>query len=218
MSDLSALETAADLLSDVDSLLDHHPASKDHKPGMPTALGYGPLPRSGVALCYTAWEVYVEEALVETVEWLLENLEPQELPKAMREWVAKDRPDPWAFVGDSWRAESLRRVRAHIEGDEEGRYGFNAASVGNVIRLYTDILGFDPLSRVTWQNKTNAAVKNDVALLFTVRGEIVHKGATPGLLNLAGARAWVDFVRRLTEKFDACLVEFRSGLTSGGKK
>lgn len=99
MSDLTALKTAAKLLSDVDSLLDLHPASKDHKAGTSTALGYGPLLRSGVALCYTAWEVYVEEALVETVEWLLENLEPQELPKAMREWVAKDRPDPWLFVG-----------------------------------------------------------------------------------------------------------------------
>ncbi|MCB6401424.1 HEPN domain-containing protein [Schaalia odontolytica] len=218
MSDLTALKTAAELLSDVDSLLDLHPASKDHKSGTSTALGYGPLLRSGVALCYTAWEVYVEEALVETVEWLLENLEPQELPKAMREWVAKDRPDPWLFVGDSWRAESLRRVRAHIEGDDEGRYGFNAASVGKVIRLYTDILGFDPLSSVTWQNKTNAAVKNGVADLFAIRGEIVHKGATPGHLNLGGARGWVDFVRRLTEKFDACLVEFRTGLTSGGKK
>ena len=218
MSDLSALETAAKLLSDVDSLLDLHPASNDHKPGTSTALGYGPLLRSGVALCYTAWEVYVEEALIETVEWLLENLEPQELPKAMREWVAKDRPDPWLFVGDSWRAESLRRVQAHIEGDDEGRYGFNAARVGKVIRLYTDILGFDPLSSVTWQNKTNAAVKNGVADLFTIRGEIVHKGATPGYLNLGGARGWVDFVRRLTEKFNACLVEFRSGLTSGGKK
>lgn len=212
MSDLSALDAAAKLLSDADSLLDHHPASKEHKPGIRTAPEDGPLLRSGVALCYTAWEVYVEEALIETVEWILENLQPEELPQAMREWVAKGRPDPWAFVGDSWRAESLRRVRAHIEGDEEGRYGFNAASVGNVIRVYTEILGFDPLSRVTWQNKTNAAVKNGVADLFTIRGEIVHKGATPGDLNLGGARAWVDFVRRLTQKFDGYLVEFRINL------
>ena len=108
MSDSSALKAATNLLNDADSLLAHHPASKehkaskDHKPAMPTAREYGPLLRSGVALCYTAWEVYVEEALIETVEWLLENLQPEELPKAMREWVAKDRPDPWVFVGDSW--------------------------------------------------------------------------------------------------------------------
>ncbi len=111
MSDLSALGAAVNLLSDVDSLLENHPASKDPKSGKPAGSEYGPLLRSGTALCYTAWEVYVEEALIETVEWLLENRQPQELPKAMRDWVAKESSDPWAFVGDLWRSEVLRLVR-----------------------------------------------------------------------------------------------------------
>ena len=218
MSDLSALEAAANLLSDVDSLLENHPASKGPKPGKPAGPGYGPLLRSGTALCYTAWEVYVEEALIETVEWLLENLQPQELPQAMRDWVAKESSDPWAFVGDSWRSEVLRLVRNRVEGDAQGRRGFNTASVHNVKSLYREILGFDPLQGIRWQNKSNTAVRADIALLVQVRGEIVHKGTTPGALNLGGVRGWADFVRRLTEKFDGCLVEFRSGLTSGGKR
>ena len=218
MSDLSALGAAVKILSDVDSLLENHPASKDPKSGKPAGSEYGPLLRSGTALCYTAWEVYVEEALIETVEWLLENRQPQELPKAMRDWVAKESSDPWAFVGDLWRSEVLRLVRNRVEGDEQGRRGFNTANVHNVRSLYREILGFDPLQGIRWQNKPNAAVRADISLLVQVRGEIVHKGRTPGALNLGGVRGWADFVRRLTEKFDACLVEFRSGLTSGGKK
>ena len=209
MSDLSALEVALNLLNDVDSLLENHPASKDPKPGKPAGQGYGPLLRSGTALCYTAWEVYVEEALIETVECLLENLQPQELPQAMRDWVAKESSDPWAFVGDSWQSEVLRLVRNRVEGDEQGRRGFNTASVHNVKSLYREILGFDPLQGIRWQKKPNDAVRADIALLVQVRGEIVHKGTTPGALSLGGVRGWADFVRRLTEKFDACLVEFR---------
>lgn len=218
MSDMSALEAAAKILSDVDWLLEHHPASKEPKPGKPAGSGYGPLLRAGTALCYTAWEVYVEEALIETVEWLLENLQPQELPQAMRDWVAKERPDPWAFVGDSWRSEVLRLARNKVEGDVQGRYGFNTASVHNVTSLYREILGFDPLRGISWQKKVNAAVRADISLLVQVRGEIVHKGTTPGALNLGEVRGWADFVRRLTEKFDGRLVKFRSGLTSGGRK
>ena len=216
MSDLSALEAAANLLSDVDSLLEHHPASKEPKPGKPAGPGHGPLLRAGTALCYTAWEVYVEEALIETVGWLLENLQPLELPQAMREWVAEKANDPWLFVGESWRSEVLSLVRNRVEGDAQGRYGFNTASVSNVESLYKEILGVEPLRGVRWQKTSNAAVRKDISLLVQVRGEIVHKGTTPGALTLGAVRGWADFVRRLTKKFDERMVEFRSGLASGG--
>src|SRR5690625_3002557 len=120
-----ALDAARSLLEDVASLLDHHPAQKDPKPGKPPGPGYGPLLRAGTALCYTAWEVYVEEALLESVSWLLDNRSPEDLPEALRTWVAGQNGDPWAFVGDSWRAAVLGLVRSRLEGDrsEERRVG-----------------------------------------------------------------------------------------------
>lgn len=218
MSEPSALEAAKGLLEDVASLLDHHPAQKDPKPGKPPGPGYGPLLRAGTALCYTAWEVYVEEALLETVSWLLDNKSPDELPQALRSWVVERNGDPWAFVGDSWRSAVLEHVRSRLEGDEQGRYGFNTASVSGVEGLYNQILGYSPLRNIRWQKKSNASVRRDISTLVEVRGEIVHRGSTPGALALGGVRSWADFVRRLTEKFDAGLVEFRSGLATGGKK
>ncbi|MCD0172356.1 HEPN domain-containing protein [Micrococcus luteus] len=218
MSESSALGVAKSLLDDVASLLDHHPAQKDPKPGKPAGPGYGPLLRASTALCYTAWEVYVEEALIETVSWMLDNRSPDDLPDALRSWVSLQSGDPWAFVGDSWRSAVIEHVRARLEGDEQGRYGFNTASVPGVESLYNQILGYSPLREISWQKKANKAVRKDISTLVQVRGEIVHRGSTPGALSLGGVRSWADFVRRLTEKFDACLVEFRSGLTSGGKK
>lgn len=218
MSELSALEAATSLLRDVDSLLDHHPAQKDPRPGKPAGPGYAPLLRSGTALCYTAWEVYVEEALIETVTWLVENTPPNELPEALREWVSQQSGDPWAFVGDSWRSAVLDLVHSRLEGDDQGRFGFNTASVPGVESLYMQILGYNPLREIRWQKKANSAVRQGISTLVQVRGEIVHRGSTPGALSLGGVRSWADFVRRLTEKFDERMVEFRSGFTSGGKK
>lgn len=218
MSQPPALDAARSLLEDVASLLDHHPAQKDPKPGKPPGPGYGPLLRAGTALCYTAWEVYVEEALLESVSWLLDNRSPEDLPEALRTWVADQNGDPWAFVGDSWRAAVLGLVRSRLEGDAQGRFGFNTASVSGVEGLYNQVLGYSPLRAIRWQKKSNAAVRKDISTLVEVRGEIVHRGTTPGGLSLGGVRSWADFIRRLTEKFDAGLVEFRTGIPSGSKK
>jgi hypothetical protein len=119
------------------------------------------------------------------------------------------KPSPWAFVGDGWRDQAVELVRKRIEGDETGRYGFNTASVGKVSGLYEEVLGYSPLRDVKWQRKGNAAVRENISLLVTVRGEIVHKGTTPGSLSLSGVRSWSSFVERLCEKFDERLVEFR---------
>lgn len=210
----TALEASNSLLDDVDSLLDHHPAQKDPKPGKPAGAGYGPLLRAGTALSYTAWEVYVEEALLETVQWLVDNNEPSDLPKEFRAWVTDQTSDPWAFVGDSWRTIVVDLVRSRLEGDETGRYGFNTASVPKVQGLYLQVLGVNPLAEVRWQKKTNASIRKDISTLVNVRGEIVHRGSTPGALNLRGVRAWADFVRRLTSKFDEQLHGFRSDFSS----
>lgn len=116
----------------MDSPLDHHPAQKDPKPGKPAGPGYGPLLRAGTALCYTAWEVYVEESLLETVQWFVGNSSPADLPEALRTWVAGQTGDPWTFVGESWRDAVIALVRARLEGDDACRFGFNTASVPKV--------------------------------------------------------------------------------------
>ena len=52
-------------------------------------------------------------------------------------------------------------------------------------------------------------MRKQVSELVIIRGEIVHRGSTPDALNLGLVRNWADFVRRLIEKFDEHMVEFR---------
>lgn len=214
----SALSASDSLLGDVRSLLEHHPASKLTGPGRPrSAPGVDPLLRACVALCYTAWEVYVEEALRETVEDMLTEHEPDQLPSALRKWAADNaKADPWAFAGDGWVDEVRDQLTRRLDGSG-GKYGFNTASPDGVINLYKQVLGFEPLTKVSWQGYNNSKVLADIGSLVEVRGEIVHKGTTPGDLNISGVRNWVTFVERLCMKFDAKLVEFRFEATSSGK-
>lgn len=207
-TDVSALDSAEALLSDVESLMQNHPAQKDPSRGRPPGAGYGPLLRACVALCYTAWEVYVEEALNETVASLCNDRDPGALPDALRTWASQNIADGWLFAGDSWRVEIPRAVESLTLGDGNTEFGLNTASPKQVSILYRDVLGVDPLAAVRWQRRSNKSVRDEVHQLVKVRGEIVHKGATPGSLNLAGVRAWVDFVRRLCNKFDQQLAEF----------
>ncbi len=158
------------------------------------------------------------EALLETVQSLVDSDDPTTLPEAPRNWVATQTRDPWAFLGDSWRDAVVGLVRAHLEGDDEGRFGFNTANVPKVRGLYCQILGFSPLRDIRWQKKRNPNARKEISTLVSGRGEIVHRGTTPDALSLGGVRSWAGFVRRLVTKFDQRLAESRSGLTSGNKK
>lgn len=220
MSDeLSALNASAALLEDVRSLLEHHPASKLDGPGRPASVpGTEPLLRACVALCYTSWEVYVEEALRETIEDLLSRNDAQALPTSLRDWVATSaKSDPWAFAGDGWRNVAMEQLVRRFDG-KGGKSGFNTANPDGVIDLYNRVLGFEPLTRVSWQGYGNDKVMADIDSLVKIRGEIVHRGSTPGALNIGGVRIWVTFVERLCQRFDALLVEFRSGIALSRKK
>lgn len=211
MTSSTALEASGSHIADVRSLLEHHPASKLTGPGRPVAApGIDPLLRACVSLCYTAWEVYVEEALRETVEDLLGRLDADELPSKLRDWVGGvAKSDPWLFAGTGWKQVIRDELSRRIDG-VGGKSGFNTASPDNVIALYKSVLGFEPLTAVSWQAYGNDKVLSSLGDLVSLRGEIVHKGTTPGGLDIQGVRDWVAFVERLCQKFDARMASYRA--------
>jgi hypothetical protein len=164
-----------------------------------------------VALCYTAWEVYVEEALIETAQYFIENRQPGDFPEKLRQWIAIQKPDPWDFVGDGWKGQVLALVRLRVEGDGVGHFGLNTASVGNVDSLFYEVIGYSPIQEVNWKKQANRTVKENISQLVSIRGEIVHKGRTPESLSLAKVRNRKTFVDRLCSKFDERLVAYRTG-------
>ncbi len=198
---LSALTTA---LCDVDNLIEHHPAVVDPGQRRPDT-DEGPLLRSCVLLAYAAWEMYVENGLIWAVEELVgRSSSPDQLPGALRAFVADVvRSDPWRLAGDAWREATVDAVKARVRGTGgDGSFGLNTAGPRQVIALHDQVLGARLLDECRWQGKPTSKIKNDLALLISVRGTIAHTGQAPGSLNLAGARSWRDWVQRLAEQLD----------------
>ncbi|MEU4377354.1 HEPN domain-containing protein [Pseudonocardia alni] len=199
-----ALQAAQTLLSDVDVLIRTAEQATGGTPGRP-AGDLGPLKRAATALCYTAWEVYVEDSLI----WLAERAgtvsTPGDLPAALRvatEQHAKG-SDPWILAGEGWRQAVADVVTDATRGrGEDGSGGLNTANSQNVEKLQQRFLGESLLAKCRWQRRTNAGVRHEIDRLVTVRGRIVHRGETPDDLELEGVRFWRRFINRLCEKLD----------------
>lgn len=211
VTETPALSNLRAMLDDVDSLLAYHPeADRPVQATGPDTTG-DPLLRSCVSLVYTAWEVYVEESLIWAVGMLVERGDPSKLPDRLRAWVSEkmlgETPDVWQLAGDGWRAVTMKLVTDHVRGDGSARYGLNTASPEKVMELHKNLLGKQPLNNISWQGRPNKSVKRELALLVSVRGEIVHKGVTPGTLNLIGTQDWRDFMLRTCVRLDRQIVE-----------
>ncbi|UZD61120.1 HEPN domain-containing protein [Brevibacterium sp. JSBI002] len=223
MTESKALEASKILLDDVKSLLENHPAANQAKRGRPTGgVGVDPLLRSCVALCYAAWEVYVEEALHGAVEYIIENLDADRLPASLRKWVATTygKNDPWKFAGDGWKLECMNLINLRLYG-KDGQNGFNSANSKAVKSLYLEILGYEPLSEISWQGMPNQRVVEEIEALVYERGAIVHTGVAAsdgkakGKLGLPVVRSQIDFIKRLREQFDSKLNLYLSELVGG---
>jgi hypothetical protein len=90
-----ALDRLNVMLGDVDNLLEFHPAARSNGKGRP-AGDLKPLLRSSVVLTYAAWEVYVEDSMIETVRGIAQPpTVPARLPEELRKFVGLATIDPW---------------------------------------------------------------------------------------------------------------------------
>jgi hypothetical protein len=197
---LDALTTA---LCDVDNLIEHHPKAIDPGRGRPVT-DEGPLLRSCVLLTYAAWEVYIEDGLIWAVEKLACQSFPDQLPEALRTFVADAvGSDPWKLAGDSWRETTVGAVTVRVRGTEEDdSFGVNTAGPRQVIALHDQVLGARLLNYCRWQKMPVSRVKEELASLVRIRGSIAHTGQPPGSLDLKGVRSWRAFVQRLASQLD----------------
>ncbi|MEV4281482.1 HEPN domain-containing protein [Actinoplanes xinjiangensis] len=187
---------------DVNILLELHSGSG--VPGRP-AGNNGPLLRSALVLLVTAWENYVEQVLIEAVDHVMPNIaaDPALLSPYLRDAVAKKAKDsPWAVIGDGWLEVARKRLDYEIDA-------FNNAASKQVNELVKQVLGIeDILDSVSWQGVGPAKAQSDLTeLVNDIRGEIVHKGTTPGDLGLPGVRSWKRYTANLVKNFDVALAK-----------
>ncbi|WP_406297741.1 HEPN domain-containing protein [Embleya sp. NBC_00888] len=191
------------LRTDVDTLLNYHPAIVDQKSGRPPG-DTGPLLRAAIVLIYTAWENYFENVIEETFNKILTHIDDDHtlLPHHLRDVVAKhaQKKNPWDIVGNGWQTVARDHVALQIAA-------LNTPNATNVELFSNQFLGIPGLlGKLKWKGHFADRIRIHLdSLTHDIRGEIVHKGQTPGPLNLGGVRDWTNFVTRLAELTDAAV-------------
>lgn len=209
----TATTTYAALLADVDALVELHSGA-----GSRTSGQNDPLLRAAVVLLVTSWENYIEQTVVEAFAHVLTQVgdDPRLLSDHLRQTIQREAgKDAWAVIGDGWRAIARAEVESLVSA-------LNNAASGQVDQLVFKALGISSfLTGVSWASKTAAEVREELrSLVNDVRGEIVHKGTTPGVLNISGVNEWKNFVTALVAEADVVLadeIERRYGSRPWGK-
>lgn len=158
------------LVPDVANLVDTH---RKLNPGGHGRRALGHITRSGVLMLSAAWELYIEEVLVEGVIFLVEAADsPDFLPDGVKGKIAQvAKNDKHAFgalklCGLGWRTVYADAVRKDCEN-------FNTPKFGNIAKLYSDWLNVDQGSfQNSWRHPPS-----EINEFITLRGEIAHRGA-----------------------------------------
>jgi hypothetical protein len=154
-------------------------------------------------LIYAAWEVYIEDSLIQAIEKLVINSTPSQLPGALRTFVRKFvEQDPWKLAGEDWRKATVEAVEIRVHGNpDSGSFGMNNANPKQINLLHRDVLGVQPLGSCK-VGKWN--VIEQLQELVDMRNEIAHTGqlSKQHRLDLLLAESWRSFVQQLGAQLD----------------
>ncbi|TSD90286.1 hypothetical protein FFK22_002205 [Mycobacterium sp. KBS0706] len=163
------------MMRDVDRIIDTHSTIQNGSRGN-MALGH--LTRSGVLLLCAAWELYIEELLVEAVRVSIDRCStPDALPQRVRLTIAdfvresKHQLKPLQMAGDGWETIYLEVANKWVSD-------LNSPKSHNIDEMFLKIVGIENLS-ASWSHGA-VAVNNFVA----ARGDVAHRGSDAGNIHM----------------------------------
>ena len=184
------------LLPDVVSLDETHRKVNPDGHGR-RALGH--ITRSGVVMLCAAWELYMEEVLVEGAEFLVDGAsDPDFLPDPVKgriSQVAKnDKHDFGALrlCGFGWKDVYVDSVKKDAEK-------LNTPKYGNINELFSKWLAIDDIS-ANWRHDRD--VLNE---FVRTRGEISHRGAGADYVRISRLREYKKIIDELVVDTDRFL-------------
>jgi hypothetical protein len=189
MATSTSLAHVATGLKAVDNVLSYAKT----KPGKPSAKERS-LFVASVALSYAVWESFAEDVVVEAVEFAAERIEPEKVPAAAKEFIAKDATAWELAVHPGWRQLWVNRITLRAKGDPDSNrdFGLLTADSKNVHRLGV-LGGLDLLCELSDGKKV------ELDDLVRLRGGIVHTGQAPDDFykqNALDARALVSEIAK----------------------
>ena len=186
------------LLPDVASLIEAHRKLNPNGRGR-RALGY--ITRSGILMLCAAWEVYIEDVLLEGLEHTVQkcgkvdNLPPRVKGKVCQ--VIKSDKHDFAILklaGDGWKKEITLSCKRECES-------LNTPKFGPVSTLFGDWLGVDDKELLKgWRHSKD--LLND---FVTLRGEIAHRGADSQYVQISTLREYKEKIDELVVDTDRFL-------------
>ncbi len=197
------------LLPDVSQLIQTH---RDVNPDGRGRRALGHLTRSGVVMLCAAWELYIEEVLVEGAKFLVQDAEsPHFLPDPVKGRISQTaKSDTHAFgalklCGDGWKTVYTDAVLNDVSI-------FNTPKIGKINELYKKWLGLNDIS-VNWRHPSaslNAFVE--------ARGAIAHRGANADYVRITRLAELKTMIDELVVDTDRELSDYLYGISHNHRR
>lgn len=194
------------MLTDVERIISSH-GMLNH--GGQGRRGLGHITRSGVLMLCAAWELYIEEVMLEGVIYFSKKLDS---PKALSKFIQKEISShvkeskhdlkPLELAGEGWK--SLYRNHA-----SEVLKGLNTPKSSNLNPLFKRFLGVEELSE-SWSLGKEAI--ND---FVSTRGDIAHQGSQAQYITINNLKNYKSQIETTTLDVDNMLAEFLCSNTPG---
>ena len=195
------------LLVDVDRIIESHCQLNHEGYGR---RGLGHITRSGVLMLCAAWELYIEELLVESARILRDRaVSPDQLPlpvqkeiaKAVRE--SKHELKALELAGDGWMTVYDNHVNQCASA-------LNTPKSTNLDPLFERLVGLTEVSE-SWS--IGASTLNG---FVSTRGEIAHRGRDAGYVTIDLLKNYHSQVKRTVIDTDNAMADFIKSNSTGG--
>lgn len=186
-------------LKDVKRLIESH-SELNHEGGGKRGLGH--ITRSGVVMLCAAWEVYIEEAVMECVDYFGQYVDhPSELPKTIQKNLsrkvknAKNELKLLELAGDGW-------VSTYNNYAKKSTSNLHSPKCTKINRRFNRYLGIEDISSFWSEEGEN--VDNFVS----DRGEVAHNGRRAKYIQIGTLKNHLSLIRRTTAETDNALADY----------
>ena len=184
---------------DVDRLISSHEKLSPNGSGK---RGLGHITRSGVVMLCAAWELYVEDLLIECTKYLSnETFKPLDLPKPVQKHLAKrirENKNELKLLelgGSGWREVYVTYCQNEVRA-------INTPKTTIIEPIYEKFIGLKELSNI-W-----TVGGQYITDFVSVRGNIAHNGRSAPYINLCELVEYNDCIKLTAKEMDNQICDY----------